>query len=87
MKIYYINDEHKPVTIQVNGQLRPSSTNPYGEPSIEYFILQPLEAKTFEVDAPDNAIPYVKRWENRVVLLTYIEEKNLPSQTYGEKRD
>lgn len=78
MKIYYINDEHKPITVQVNGQLRPSPTNPYGEPTIEYFVLQPQESRLFEVDAPVDSIPYVKRWETRVVLLTYLELKSLP---------
>jgi hypothetical protein len=73
MKIYYFNDEKQPVTIQVNGQLRPSSTNKHGDPQIEYFILDPLEARVFNVDAPEGSIPYVKRWENRFVLLSYLQ--------------
>jgi hypothetical protein len=73
MKIYYFNDEKQPVTIQVNGQLRPPSINKYGDPQIEYFTLKPLEARVFEVDAPEGAIPYVKRWENRFVLLSYLQ--------------
>lgn len=78
MKIYYLNDEHKPVTIQVNGQLKPSPTNPYGEPNIEYFILQSQEGRLFDIDAPEGAIPWVKRWENRVVLLSYSLPEELP---------
>lgn len=72
MNIYYLNDEKHVVTIQVNGQLRPSPTNPYGEPTIDVFRLQPQEGKMFFVDAPEGAIPWIKRWETRVVLLTYI---------------
>ena len=67
-----MNDENKPITVQVNGQLRPSLTNPYGEPSIEYFILKPQESKVFEIDAPEGSIPYLKRWETRQILLTYL---------------
>jgi hypothetical protein len=78
MKVYYLNDESQPVLIQVNGQLRPSDVNPYGEPSVEYFTLQPREARVFEIDAPENSIPYVKRWETRKVLLTYISCDALP---------
>jgi hypothetical protein len=77
MKLYYLNDEHKPVTVQVNGQIKPSPTNPFGEPQVEYFTLQPQEGRTFDIDAPEGATPYVKRWENRVVLLTYIETEAL----------
>jgi hypothetical protein len=77
MKIYYLNDEHKTVTIQVNHQLQPSPTNPYGEPKIEYFRLEPQQSKMFEIDAPEGAIPYVKRWENRIVLLSYLPAEAL----------
>lgn len=73
MKLYYFNDEKSTVTVQVNGQLRPSEFNPYGEPSIEFFTLQPQEARTFFIDAPEGSIPYVKRWENRMVLLSYVD--------------
>lgn len=77
MKVYYYNDEKQNVTVQVNGQLRPSPTNPYGEPTIEYFVLKPNESKLFYVDAPEGSIPYLKRWENRHVLLTYQDLKEL----------
>ena len=81
MKIYYMNDENQVVTIQVNGQLRPSPTNPYGEPTIDVFRLKPQEGRMFEVDAPEGAIPWIKRWETRVVLLTYLLPEELPSQS------
>jgi hypothetical protein len=78
MKIYYMNDEHEPIMVQVNGQLKPSKTNPYGEPTIEHFVLQPQEGRVFVVDAPEGAIPWIKRWETQVILLTYIESDSLP---------
>jgi hypothetical protein len=79
MKIFYLNDEHKPVTIQTIGQLRPSPTNKFGEPTIEYFKLEPQESRVFEIDAPEGAMAYVKRWETRVVLLTYALPEELPT--------
>lgn len=77
MQIFYMNDEKRAVTIQVNGQLRPSPHNKFGEPSMEYFVLEPGESKTFFVDAPKDSIPYVKRWENRFVLLTYLPQRSV----------
>ena len=78
MYIEYINDESHPVTIRVNHQLQPSLYNPHGEAKNEVFILKPQESKLFYIDAPEGSIPYVKRWENRVVLLTY---SHLPSHS------
>ncbi len=79
MKIYYMNDRKIPVTVQVNGQLRPSPTNPYGVPTIDYSTLKPQEGKLFDVDAPEGAIPWVKSWES-CVLLTYVRPEELPSE-------
>jgi len=76
MKVYYMNDEKETVLVQVNGQLRPSNVNPYGEPSVEYFSLQPQESRIFDIDAPEGSIPYVKRWESRHVLLTYLSKES-----------
>lgn len=77
MEIYYFNDEQKPVTVQVNGQVRPDPNNKYGSPTIDYFTLQPQQGKLFFVDAPEGSIPWVKRWETRVVLLTYLGPESL----------
>jgi hypothetical protein len=77
MEIYYLNDEEQSVTVRVNGQLRPSVGNPYGEPQIEVHTLFPKEGRVFFVDAPENAVPYIKRWETRVVMLSYLELKAL----------
>lgn len=84
MEIYYMNDENQPVNIQVVGQLKPSATNPYGEPSIDNFTLQPLESKVFLIDAPEGAIAYVKRWENRIVLLSYLPASHLEQIRYKQ---
>lgn len=66
MKIFYMNDELEPITVRVNHQIIA------GEMKDDCFILQPKEMKIVEIDAPPLSIPYVKRWENRVVLLSYL---------------
>jgi hypothetical protein len=73
MEIFYLNDEHQPVTIQVNNKLMSD-----GNLCIDYFTLQPQEGKLFNIDAPAGSIPYVKRWETRIVLLTYLPAESIP---------
>ena len=67
MEVYYYNDEHHAVTVQVNSQIQSD-----GLPKIEYFTLEPQNGDIFLIDAPDGAILHVKRWERRIVLLSYI---------------
>lgn len=64
MKIYYLNDETSPVTIRLIG--------PVPEVANTFITLAPHEGKLFEIDAPERAIPYVKRWDNRTILLSYM---------------
>lgn len=80
MNIYYMNDENKQMVVQINGQLRPSSANQLGEPTIEYVTLNPQEGRVFFVDAPEGSVPYVKRWDSKV-LLSY-----LPVEALGQFR-
>lgn len=65
MKIYYLNDENSPVTIRLIGPA-PDCTNTYVQ-------LQPQEGRTFEIEAPPGSIPFVKRWDNRTILLSYMQ--------------
>lgn len=65
MKIYYLNDETAPVTIRLIG--------PAPEVANTFVTLAPQEGREFEVDAPEGAIPFVKRWDNRTILLSYIQ--------------
>jgi hypothetical protein len=87
MKIYYLNDEDRSVTVQVNGQLRPSLTNPYGEPTIEYFKLGPKEGRMFDVDAPDGAIPWIKKWSTPIVLLSFLPASSELLSHHDEPND
>jgi hypothetical protein len=65
MKVYYFNDEKIPITIQVNS----CSSKGY---STDYVRLKPLEGKVIEFDAPEGSIPYIKRWETRQILVSYL---------------
>jgi hypothetical protein len=69
MKIYYLNDESAPVVIRLLGKAPNYHDN-------EYVTLQPQEGRVFEIEAPPDSIPYVKRWDNRMILLSYM-----PAQT------
>ncbi len=71
MKVYYVNDEQRPVTVQVNHHFVFDKNNPHLQPKIEYVTLKSCESRTFESEAPEGAIPYVKKWPNQV-LLTYL---------------
>ena len=64
MKIYYLNDESAPITVRLIGA-SPECKNTYVQ-------LQPQEGRTFEFAAPEGAIPFVKQWDNHIVLLSYI---------------
>ena len=84
MKIFFLNDRRKTVTVQINGQLKRTPQNPYGMPQIDYHQLAPQEGKTFDVDAPEGAIPYVKVWETGTALLSYVLPQELPSEVPTE---
>lgn len=65
MNIYYLNDESETVTIMLVSK-DPKVNNTYSE-------LKPQEGKMFTFDAPENSIPFVKRWNNRMILLSYMD--------------
>ncbi len=62
MKIFYFNDDKVDVTVRVVDR---EGTN-------TITTLSPLKTQMFEFYAPEGAIPYVKRWSNNIVLLSYI---------------
>ena len=64
MKIFYLNDDNVSVTVRVVDDVGNN----------ELYTLDPQEHKVFIFSTPNNAIPYVKRWSNHIVLLSYILE-------------
>ena len=65
MKVYYFNDERKDIVIQVQSQTVQS----------EYITVPAGQGKILELDAPEGSIPFVKRWETRQCLVSYLPKK------------
>ena len=65
--IYYINDETREVTVQLN-----SSEGTF------YEKLKPQEGRLFSIRAPKDSVPWIKKWDYPVVLLSYCKRANLP---------
>lgn len=74
--VYYMNDEQRPITVQINHSFFFNPNDPFKQPKIEYVTLQSCEARLFEIEAPEGSIPYIKKWPNQV-LLSYQDLKEL----------
>lgn len=76
MKIYYFNDESVSVVIRLLGKA-PNYEN-------TYITLQPQEGRMFEIESREDQIPFVKRWDNRTILLSSMDAptENLALPTY-----
>lgn len=73
MKVYYFNDEYKDINIQVQFQTKlPDGSLLYGS---KYVTVPARNAKIIEFDAPQGAIPYIKRWETRQCLIGYLDKE------------
>jgi len=70
MQIYYMNDESQNITVRVLHGLSKLGDGSLDE---EFFTLEPQCAKLFTVRAPEGFIPYLKRWNSRLVLLTHVD--------------
>jgi hypothetical protein len=66
MKIVYLNDETSSVCVRVIGQTINTTET-----------VNPQQIRVFELDAPEGAVPYVKRWDNHIVLLSYMRMESL----------
>jgi hypothetical protein len=62
MKVYYFNDELYSVKIRVISK----------DGDNELRDLAPQESGLFEVHVPEESVLFVKRWDNRIVLLSHI---------------
>lgn len=82
--IYYMNDEQKPITVQINHLFWFDPNNPTKQPDVEYITLEACEARLFKIEAPENSIPYVKKWQNKV-LLTYLRLEQVQNPTSSDK--
>ena len=62
MKIYYINDRKTKATIYIDTMVYTAG------------ILQPAEARAFEVKVGEGQVPYIKVWETNAVLISSVPE-------------
>jgi len=69
MKVYYMNDERQPITVRVM-DARYDPTTGKGD---SFTVLQPAEAREFEVVLPPNSVLWVKKWPT-MVMLSYHEQ-------------
>ena len=74
--IYYLNDEQKPITVQLIHSFFFDPNAPFKEPKHDFVTLQACEGRLFKIEAPQGSIPYVKKWTNKI-LLTYQDLEQL----------
>jgi hypothetical protein len=72
MDIYYLNDETRAITVQLNGS-----------EGTFYETLQPQEGRLFSIRARPGSIPWIKKWDYAVVLLSYCMPEDLPPSSRG----
>lgn len=70
--IYYLNDETREITVQLGGS-----------DGTFYEKLKPQEGRLFTIRAPRGAIPWIKKWDYAVVLLSSCMPENLPPNARG----
>ena len=67
MKVYYFNDESTDLIVRVQDMVN----NTYG------YILHPQRGQLFEFVAPDGSIPFIKKWNNSILLITYLPAESV----------
>jgi hypothetical protein len=76
MKVVYINDEQKEIMVRVNDRAFYDALNSGGDLSSFDVTMKSCEIRVFELDAPDGAVPYIKKWKN-VLMISYIDPAGL----------
>lgn len=72
LQVYYINDEDKPITVNVNDVNFLAAVDSGKDLSAFYHVLKPQEAKLFSLEVPDGSVCYVKRWPTHL-MLSYVD--------------
>lgn len=67
MKVYYFNDTYYKQTIYVNDLMNP------------VVVLNPAMGGVFEIKDCENSIPFIKVWENGMVLISTITTITSPN--------
>lgn len=76
MKIYYLNDEKKPITVRVLDS-KYDAMNATGD---TYTVLQSCEGRMFDLELPEGTVPYIKKWPT-MVMISYVMPSALEDQS------
>lgn len=70
MKVYYFNDEQKPITVRIfDATYDPTFQT---DNQRHYHKLEPAEGKMFDVELPEGTVPFIKKWVN-MVMISYVD--------------
>lgn len=76
MKVFYLNDETSDVKVFVNTLMN------------EPITIKPQQGKMFYLSpAPKDAVPFIKRWDRSVILISYMTAEAAESLDSLEQGD
>ena len=81
MQIYYMNDENKDMLVRVMD----SRYDPATATGDIYVKLKPSEGYLFDLHLPEGQVPWVKKWEN-MVLISGIDVAALPLSSQAQQQ-
>ena len=64
MKVYYLNDEQKPITLRIL-DANYDDVNATGD---TYLTLQSCQGVELDIELPPDSILYIKKWPNMVMI-------------------
>lgn len=70
MKVFYLNDERKEVVVRVMD----ARWDPVTFTGDRFITLKACEAREFEVEVPEGAILYVKKWPSMIMFSFYYPQ-------------
>jgi hypothetical protein len=76
MKVYYLNDERKPITVKIMDDTY-DHTYTKSDNSHTYSKLEAQEGRTYDIICPEGSVLWVKKWPE-MVMLSYCAPAALP---------
>jgi hypothetical protein len=73
MKVYYMNDEQKEITLRI---LDANYDHTGGDNSLTFHKMKPCEGRLFDVAIPEGGCLWVKKWPG-MVMLSYLDQSGL----------
>lgn len=72
MKVFYMNDEQKPITVRIQD----ARFDPATFTGDIFTTLKSCEAKVFDVQIPEGCVLYMKKWPT-TLMISYIDSTGL----------